>query len=272
MTNLDWSVVIPYFNESDCLSICLSCIVSQKLKPAHVILVNNGSFDDSINIAKNFKKKYSHIFNVVLIDELEPGKINALRAGSAFVKTKYFATWDADTFYSPFYLAVAHRVYEQVGLSVVAVMATNVKGPLLSLKSLFRIGKIQILSRIFKSECHAGGYAETFRTDAYRAIGGFDPNIWPYVLEDHEIVQRLLKVGEVRYPVGMWCVTANRRVNRDRVTWSGKEKFIYRFTPYALKDWFFYKFLASQFSMRGLNGIRLREQTWKVNSQSRNVK
>lgn len=266
MINADWSVVIPYFNEGDCLNICLSCLVSQKLKPSQVILINNGSHDDSVNIAKNFKKKYSHIFNIILIDELEPGKIIALRAGSALVKTKYFATWDADTFYSPFYLAIAHQTFEQSGLSVVAVMGTNVKEPLLSFKSLFRIIKIQILSHIFKSECHAGGYAETFRTDTYREIGGFDPNIWPYVLEDHEIVQRLLKVGEVRYPVGMWCVTANRRVDRDRVTWNEKEKFIYRFTPYVLKNWFFYKFLASQFNKRGLNGIRLREQPWKRNT------
>lgn len=267
MNKRSWSIVIPYFNEQEYLESCLSCILQQIKKPDQIILVNNASTDGSYKISVDFKEKYKDDFDIILLDEHEQGKIFALMSGSSLVQTTHFAVWDADTFYPPAYIAYADEAYMH-NHAAAAVMATSIKNTNISFKNWFRILKIQVLSRLYTSECHAGGYAETYNTKLYREVGGFDNKIWPYVFEDHEIVQRLLKVGKVLYPPKMWCVPSARRADRSRVTWTKKEKFIYRYTPFFLKDWFFYSFLGPRFERRGLNITRLREQPWKNNENS----
>ena len=238
MREQNWAVVIPYFNEEDCLEQCMSCLLHQTKRPSQIILVNNASTDRSPLLTREFKEQFGHLFEIVLIDEPKPGKIHALVTGTALVRTDYFATWDADTYYPPDYLTKAHTGYQgRKGSCVAAVMATNIKGPLSSFKSLFR------------------------------KVGGFDPVRWPYVLEDHEIVECLLKVGRVRYPIGFWCLTSPRRADRCRVTWTKTDKILYRYTPFFMKKWFFYTYLWSRFEQKGLFFHRLREQPWKTNKK-----
>ncbi|MXV45210.1 glycosyltransferase [Saccharibacter sp. 17.LH.SD] len=256
----DWSIVVPYYNEEVYLLQCLSCIVRQTSAPRTVILVNNGSTDRSPDIVYYFKKIYKDYLDIILVDEEIPGKIYAMRAGIKHVNTKRFAIWDADAFYPSNYLETADKFYQK---NVVAVMAADVRHDMLTMSDRIRMVKLFILSRIFTSECHAGGYAETFDTEAYHKVGGFDPDLWPYVLEDHEIVQRLLGEGEVVYPPGLWCCPSPRRHDRSRVTWTSLEKRLYRFLPYKLKDWYFYSFLGPRFKERGLLNTRLREQAWQ---------
>lgn len=266
MTMSNWSIVIPYYNEENYLEDCLTCITHQTLKPDQVILINNASSDASEKITHKFKEKYNDLFDIVLINEDRPGKIFALMAGAQYVKTSFFAVWDADTYYPPSYLKRANKAYSKKTNRPAAVMATSLKNSSVSLKNIIRILKIQFLSRCYTSECHAGGYAETFNTLLYKQVGGFDDKIWPYMFEDHEIVQRLLKTGSVVYPLGLWCVVSNRRCDRSKITWTKTEKRIYRYTPFFLKDWFFYSFLAPRFEKRGLNIVELRKQPWKDNS------
>lgn len=259
----NWSIIIPYYNEEDCLENCLSCVAQQTQKPHQVILINNASSDASEKIAHEFKQNYKGQLDIILLNEERPGKIFALMTASKYVKTSYFAVWDADTYYPPSYLEIAGKAYSKRTKPPAAVMATSLKSSSISLKNIIRILKLQFLSRFFTSECHAGGYAETFNTELYRKVGGFDNEIWPYMFEDHEIVQRLLKKGEVVYPLGLWCVVSNRRCDRSEITWTKTEKRIYRYSPFFLKDWFFYSFLAPRFEKRGLNIIKLRKQPWK---------
>ena len=85
---------------------------------------------------------------------------------------------------------------------------------------------------------------------------------WPYVLEDHEIMQRIFKLGTSRYDFDLWCTPSNRRSDRTSVNWTLGEQVLYHLTPFALKDWFFYSFLARRFAARKLSQLNLREKTW----------
>ena len=259
----DWSIIISYYNEVDYLQACLECIPTQIMQPQSVILVNNASTDESPEIARVFKEKYDGQFEVILVDEPKPGKINALTRGASLVKTKYFATWDADTFYPACYLMQADNAYKRGHGRYSAVMATDLYTPLASSQTRIRRIGIRILSSLFRSECHAGGHSETFDTLLFRQAGGFDPERWPYVLEDHEIVEVVRKQGRVVYPWGLWCRPSKRRAGQHKtVSWTKKEKRIYRFSPACLKRWFFYRFLSVRLKRRGLFNDRLRERTW----------
>lgn len=55
------SVIIPVFNSSLYLEKCLSTIVNQTLKDIEIILIDDGSTDNSLNIIKDYAEKYNNI-------------------------------------------------------------------------------------------------------------------------------------------------------------------------------------------------------------------
>ena len=256
-----WSVVIPYYNEETFLAETLEALGAQSFGPFKLILVNNASTDRSEEIARSVMARYGAIETTFLYESC-PGKIPALAAGLAAVDTPFVATCDADTYYPVHYLQNCDRLFDEAGSDCVGVMACDIYHPAETAQSIKRRRKIVFKSKLFSNQCHAGGYAQAFRTDALRSIGGFDRDLWPFVLEDHEIVHRLLHVGHTRYAVDHWCMPSERRTDRSCVNWTRTERLLYKFTPFWLKNWFFYNFLASRFSRRKLGYLNLREKSW----------
>ena len=52
------SVVMPVYKVEDCITVALESIVKQTYKNIELILVNDGSPDNSIPVAKDFLSKY----------------------------------------------------------------------------------------------------------------------------------------------------------------------------------------------------------------------
>lgn len=260
----NWSIILPYYNEEKFLPGTLESICTQKLKDFTLILVNNASSDQSEVIAKKILSQYPDI-DVRYLYEPNPGKTNALQTGLQAVTTPYVATIDADTYYPPYYLWFCNTIFEKHP-DVVGVMACDIYAPYQDYQSRKRCRKIILKSKIFRKQCHAGGYAQTFRTESLRQVGGFDQKIWPYVLMDHEIVHRLLRVGKTYYSTKHWCMPSERRSDRTKVQWNKLEKNLYEFTPFFLKDWFFYSFLRKRFEQRKATITQLREHKWEKNN------
>lgn len=55
------SVIIPIYNTGLYLSECIDCIINQTLKDIEIILINDGSYDNSEEICLKYKDKYSNI-------------------------------------------------------------------------------------------------------------------------------------------------------------------------------------------------------------------
>lgn len=257
----NWSIILPYYNEEKFLPGTLESICTQHLKDFTLILVNNASNDQSEEITKKTLSRYPDI-DVLYLYEPKPGKTNALQTGLKAVATPYVATIDADTYYPPYYLHFCNSIFEKHP-EIHGVMACDIYAPYEDHKSQKRCRKIYRKSIIFSKQCHAGGYAQTFRTESLRQVGGFDQNVWPYVLMDHEIVHRLLKIGKTYYSSKHWCMPSERRSDRTKVQWNKLEKILYEYSPYFLKDWFFYSFLKKRFEQRKATITQLREHKWE---------
>ena len=52
------SVVVPIYNVEKYIKKCLDSLVNQTLQEIQIILVNDGSTDESGNIAKEYASKY----------------------------------------------------------------------------------------------------------------------------------------------------------------------------------------------------------------------
>lgn len=250
-----WTFVIAYYNEADYLAATLASLAAQTLKPFRLLLVDNGSTDGSATIAR---AAVLPDVEVVHLAEARPGKIFALEAAMPSLSTEFVAFGDADTFYPPHYLATAQAAY--TASDIVAAMATDV--PPDAARALRKRRHNQIVSRLWPKQTHTGGFGQTFRTAALVAAGGYAERFWPYVLMDHEIMQRVVKQGRIVYPYGLWCVPSDRRSDRTRVRWTLAERLLYHFTPAAAKDWYFYRFLGPRLRARRLGHLNLREKTW----------
>jgi hypothetical protein len=167
------------------------------------------------------------------------------------------------TLYPPHYLQQIESLLLNNNSSIVAVIALPSAGKPESLsEKLLRRFYVE-LSRVLPRQVFAGGYAQTISCSALQQVGGYSEKYWNYVLMDHEIMHRIFRVGSSIYHVDLWCCSSSRRRNRNCVSWNLTERVLYLLTPYSLKDWFFYTFLAQRFERRQLHSKNLREKTWE---------
>ena len=100
------SVIVPFFNEEKTLSNALEDVLIN-LNPYEIILVNDGSTDSSLKIAKQYEIKYK---NIVVINSLQnQGKGSAIRNGIEKCTGKVISIFDADLEYSSIDLAYVYQ-------------------------------------------------------------------------------------------------------------------------------------------------------------------
>lgn len=90
------SVIIPVYNEEKHLGQCLSSISNQTLKEIEVIIVDDGSNDNSLNIAEEFQKANS--FPTRIIRQKNTGVGAARNKGLDLAKGEFIKFVDADDF------------------------------------------------------------------------------------------------------------------------------------------------------------------------------
>lgn len=257
-----WSVVIPYYNEATGIEHTLVSVASQSLRDFRLILVDNASSDGSEEVCRRVLARFPEV-EAVFHKEPRPGQVHALKRGLAEVLTEFVAVMDADTIYPAHYLERAQACYEEGGPEVVAAMAWRGFNPDSALNPLDRLHTM-IASAAWPHQNHTSGAAHTFRTAVLRAAGGYDPDIWPFVIKDHELVNRVLKFGRQRYHPDLWCHSSHRRRDRRAVRWTLWERLVYHFHPARDRDWFFHQYLKPRFVARGQLDTKLRVRPWET--------
>lgn len=92
------TIVVPIYNVEKYLERCIDSILSQTYKNIEVILVNDGSTDNSLQLCN----KYKSIDNrVIIIDKLNGGLSDARNAGIKKACGEYISFIDSDDFILP---------------------------------------------------------------------------------------------------------------------------------------------------------------------------
>jgi glycosyltransferase involved in cell wall biosynthesis len=254
-----WSVVLPVFNERDFLPRTLASLAEQSV-PFRLIVVDNGSTDGCIADARALAK--SCALDALFLFEPQPGQVHALRRGIAAARDEFVAICDADTWYPPHYLEHAAGLFDARGAACVAVCAANPEADS-GLRAHLTVWYKVLLGRVLPWQNHTSGACHCFRLSALRAAGGYDARRWPYVLKDHELMNRVLQLGSQTYDRALWCVPSKRRRNRSGVRWTLAERLLYLITPFARQRHLFHGYLAPRFAARGLSDTVLRAQPWR---------
>lgn len=90
------SVIVPVYNVEKYLDRCLLSIIKQNLKDYEIVIVNDGSSDNSLEIINKYKQKYPSIIN--LIDKENEGSSSARNTGLENAKGEYITFLDSDDY------------------------------------------------------------------------------------------------------------------------------------------------------------------------------
>ena len=92
------SIIVPVYNVEEYLSNCVESLLNQTFKDFELILVNDGSTDNSLEICK----KYKNIDNRIrIVDKNNGGLSSARNAGLDVAKGDYIGFIDSDDYVHP---------------------------------------------------------------------------------------------------------------------------------------------------------------------------
>ena len=90
------SIIVPVYNMENYLKKCMDSLVNQTLKDIEIIVVNDGSTDNSLNILKEYEKEYPKLIKII---DQENGGISVARNNGIEIATgKYIGFVDSDDF------------------------------------------------------------------------------------------------------------------------------------------------------------------------------
>lgn len=95
------SIIIPAYNSEDCIKRCLDSLISQSTVGAEIIIVNDGSVDNTESICSEYVKNHD---NIHLISIPNSGVSVARNTGLEKAKGKYIAFVDADDYVANDYI------------------------------------------------------------------------------------------------------------------------------------------------------------------------
>ena len=89
------SIILPVFNVEKYLDRCIKSIIEGTYKDLEIIIVNDGSKDNSDKIIEGYLKKYN---NITYIVKENGGLSHARNVGYAYAKGEYIAFFDSDDY------------------------------------------------------------------------------------------------------------------------------------------------------------------------------
>lgn len=118
------SVIVPVYNVEQYLEKCLDSLVNQTLNDIEIIVVNDGSPDNSQLIIEKFEKKYPKLVKGYVKEN--GGLSDARNFGIEKATGEYIALVDSDDYVSPLYLGKMYNKAIKEDLDLVVCDTVNV--------------------------------------------------------------------------------------------------------------------------------------------------
>lgn len=220
------SIVIPVFNRADVVVHTLESVRHQSWRPLKVILVDNASTDNTLEVLEHWRQQESAPgFEIVVVSESKPGAAAARNRGLQEVTTEYTMFFDSDDLMSPRHVERAMRYLEKHDADIVGwdVNYVDFNG---------RTSKLKFKAKdaLWHNIMHGGFATQRYiaRTSLFRKAGLWNSSVAGW--DDVELGVRLLVNSPVLAKVeGTPTVTVNAMENSisGRDYSSGSEKWEY---------------------------------------------
>lgn len=118
------SVIVPVFNVEKNLRRCVTSLVNQTYKNLEIILVNDGSTDNSGVLCEEYSKKYS---NIIVIHKKNGGQSSARNMGLLKATGKYIGFVDSDDWIHPEMFSYLYMLIKKYDCDVADISAVFAK-------------------------------------------------------------------------------------------------------------------------------------------------
>ncbi len=163
------SIILPTYNQANYLPQALDSIFIQTLQDFELIVVNDGSTDDTESVLKNYAKTH----NFKIIEQVNQGLPRALNTGFLLAKGQYFTWTSSDNILLPTMLEKLCYALEQepdLGVIYADWIFINDRGQELRQYQTLDFDRSLLLQFNFVHCCFL------FRREVYEKIGGYDPD------------------------------------------------------------------------------------------------
>ncbi|WP_293728562.1 glycosyltransferase [uncultured Phascolarctobacterium sp.] len=188
------SVIMPVYNVDKYLRECLDSIISQMDEDIEIILVDDGSSDNSGAICDYYAERYSQIKN---IHKANNGVSSARNTGLKYANGNYIAWIDPDDYISQDWYRIIKNIVSS-NVDIVLFDHTNFYNN--EFKYISYGGKARDLSKteVYKELCfdnriHSYLWDKVFKRDLYKNLK-FSTNI--QLMEDYALMHKLFYRAE----------------------------------------------------------------------------
>lgn len=185
------TIVIPVYNRAEIVKVTLNSIANQLLRPLDVILVDNNSTDNTLEVLKVWKQEVeTDDFRVKILSESTPGAAVARNRGLKEVSTPYTMFFDSDDImHSTHAKRVTEALNSNKRIDVVGwdIYKTHLDNSIIKYPFLH---KNTLYNHLFHSTFSTQRYAA--RTDLFKKIGGWNEALLGW--DDYELGVRILSI------------------------------------------------------------------------------
>lgn len=222
------SVVMPIYNAEKYLKDNIPLLLNQTYKNFELILVNDGSKDNSLVICQEFAKKDNRI---KVISQENKGVVKTRNVGLKASKGDYIIFVDSDDFPCVNYLSSLMRAIEGADIGLINFKHIKVKNPQKAIKKYCKINQEKVfhdqsyVKNIFNFPIAGGGvlWNKLFKREIIGDLE-FDESleIFEDILFAYEYAIKCKKIGEVKdivylYNINNQSVTAHSSFNKKRL-------------------------------------------------------
>jgi glycosyltransferase involved in cell wall biosynthesis len=118
-----FSVIVPLFNKERSIAVTLNSVLNQTINDFEVIVVNDGSTDNSLQIARSFKDERIRVFT-----QENKGVSAARNVALDLAQNEYVSFLDADDYWEPNYLEEISKLIKKYPEYSVFICAYRVLG------------------------------------------------------------------------------------------------------------------------------------------------
>ncbi|MBU3111431.1 glycosyltransferase family 2 protein [Clostridium lacusfryxellense] len=141
------SIIVPIYNGEKYINKCLEMIINQKFKDFELIIIDDGSTDNSFNMCNDYAKKD---LRIKVISKKNEGTWAARNRGIDESKGKYIIFFDCDDWYEDDLLAEMYQCIESNEVDLVIAGQTNVTVD--KNGKTIRIAKVQPKGHFFRTK------------------------------------------------------------------------------------------------------------------------
>lgn len=194
------TIGVPLYNHEPYIAECLESLVTQSHRPLEIIVIDDGSSDNSHAVARSFLESQSHLADFHVSTRPNRGMCHTLNEIAAKARGEYISFIGSDDFWMPSKIEEqadfldAHADVALVHSCSIRVDADGRQIGLINYPSKLKSG--YLFEELVKGNAKINTTSHLYRRSVYEEIGYYDPS---FSFEDTSFWLRLCKSHKVGF-------------------------------------------------------------------------